>query len=110
MPIFSLQLQNPSGHTGMLLGHVVDMVPLQISDQIFSYLDPGIQYGGRSPDSGPEIMRILNVCNNLSYQNSDFLVYSHIFRVALFNGVCSNNPLCSYPPEIGWKTGSTYNE
>jgi len=28
-PIFSLQLQNPSGHTGMLSGLVVDMIPLQ---------------------------------------------------------------------------------
>ena len=41
-------------------------------------------------------------------QNSD--VYSYIFVVALFNGVCSDNPLCSYLPEIGWKIGSTYSE
>ena len=33
--IFSLQLQNPSEHTGMLLELDVDMVPLQNGDKIF---------------------------------------------------------------------------
>ena len=96
----------------MLLELVVDMVPLQNGDKFVSYPDPGIQYGGWSPDSSPENIRILNICNNLlgatDQLNSD--VYSYIFKVALFNGVCSDNPLCSHPPEIGWKTGSTYNE
>ena len=32
-PIFSLQLQNPLGHTGMLLGFVVGMVPVQNGDK-----------------------------------------------------------------------------
>jgi hypothetical protein len=34
-PIFSLQLQNPSGHTGMLLELVVDMIPLQNDENFF---------------------------------------------------------------------------
>ena len=41
-------------------------------------------------------------------ENSD--VYSYNFGASLFNSVYSDNPLCSYPPDIGWKTGSTYNE
>ena len=28
----------------------------------------------------------------------------------MFNGVCCDNPLCSDPPEIGWKTGRTYDK
>ena len=43
----------------MLLELVVDLVPLQNGDNIFSYPDPGIQYGGWSLDSSPENIRIL---------------------------------------------------
>ena len=61
-PIFSLLLQNPSGHTGMLLEHVVDTILQQNGDNILSYPDPGIEYSGRSPKN----VSILNTRNSLS--------------------------------------------
>ena len=65
-PIFSLLLQNPSGHTGMLLELVVDMIPLQNDAKFDDGSDPGIQYGGWNADSSPENSRILIICHNLS--------------------------------------------
>ena len=60
-----------------------------------------------------ENVRILNSMHLLELgatdpQNSN--IYFHIFGVALFNDVSCDLPLCFFPPEIGWNSGSTYNE
>ena len=62
--------------------------------KFFSYPDPGIQYGGRSPDSRPENIHILNIIMQYlelgvtDHQTSD--IYSYVFGVALLNGGCAD--------------------
>ena len=86
-PIFSLQLQNHQGHTGMLLGLDVDMVPLQNGDNLF-FLSRSCNSIWR-PESGfaSGKMRILNISNNLSQER---LIVKIPTSIPIFSGsICS---------------------